>query len=223
VVISGRDGVECTMAKIITLYLVTNTKTGKTYVGVTGHKNLRRRFSEHVYVANKKKLNGAFQKALRKYDRSFFTIVPLAIYETREEAFAAEIAYIKKHNPAYNSTKGGPGSKNHIVTSKMREQISRQHKGNKYRLGATHTDEVRDRLREHAKRNIQVFKQYQNMGSASQARRVRCLDDGFEYKSASEAARQYGVARSALIELCLKQKYRRTVGGFRFEYVEGIV
>jgi hypothetical protein len=47
--------------------------------------------------------------------------------------------------------------------------------------------------------------------------------DGFEYKSASEAARQYGVARSALIELCLKQKYRRTVGGFRFEYVEGIV
>lgn len=222
-VISGRDGVEFTMAKIITLYLVTNTKNGKTYVGVTGHKNLRRRLSEHMYVANKEKLNGAFQKALRKYDRSFFTIIPLAVYETREEAFAAEIAYITKHNPVYNSTKGGPGSLKHIVTAKLRKQISHQHKGNKYRLGATHTDEVRNRLREHAQRNIHVFKQYQGMGPASQARRVRCLDDGLEYKSASEAARQYGVARSALIELCLKQKYRRTVGVFRFEYVEGSV
>jgi group I intron endonuclease len=209
------------MAKLITLYLVTNTKNGKTYVGVTGHKELRRRLSEHVYTANKRKLNGAFQKALRKYDRSVFTIIPLAAYETRKEAFAAEIAYIAKHAPVYNSTQGGPGSPGHIVTSKRREQISIQHKGNKYRLGATHTDEVRNRLREHAQRRIHLFKQYQDMGPASQARRVRCLDDRLEYKSASEAARHYKVSRSALIELCLKQKYRRTVGGFRFEYIEG--
>ena len=209
------------MAKIITLYLVTNTKNGKKYIGVTGHKNLRRRLSEHVYVANKGKLNGAFQKALRKYDRSFFTIIPLTTYQTREEAFAAKIANIAEYAPSYNSTKGGPGSQAHIVTEKLRKQISLQHRGNKYRLGATHTDEVRERLREHAQRNIHLFEQYQNMGPASQARPVRCLDDGFEYKSASEAARHYKVSRSALIELCLKQKYRRTVGGFRFEYVEG--
>ena len=219
--ITGRNAVECTMPKLITLYLVTNTQTDKTYVGVTGHKELRRRLSEHFYAANKGKLNGAFQKALRKYDRLVFTITSLAVYETREEAFAAEIAYIAKHAPAYNSTKGGPGSCGHIVTSKLRKQISLQHKGNKYRLGATHTEEVRNRLREHAQRNIHLFKQYQDMGPAAQARRVRCLDDGLEYKSASDAARHYGVARSALIELCLKQKYRRTVGGFRFEYVEG--
>jgi hypothetical protein len=167
------------------------------------------------------RLNGAFQKALRKYDRAKFTIVAVAVFATREEAFAAEIAYIAEHQPKYNSTTGGDGSRGHLVSKERRAQIAEQHRGNKYRLGATHTPEVCERLREHGHRNLHIFKRYQSMGPAAQARRVRCLDDGCEYPSASDAARQYGVARSALIEMCLKQKYRRTVGGLRFEYVEG--
>jgi|LakMenEpi03Aug12_release.lakeMendotaPanAssembly.Ray.scaffolds.fasta_scaffold3465923_1 hypothetical protein len=34
------------MAARITLYLATNTENGKTYVGVTGHRDLRRRMSD---------------------------------------------------------------------------------------------------------------------------------------------------------------------------------
>lgn len=209
------------MSKPVTLYLVTNTLNGKTYVGVTSHKDLRRRMSEHVHAAHTRGLNGAFQRAIRKYGRVNFTIAALATYSTREEAYAAEIAYIAAHAPKYNATLGGEGSRGHAVSAELRAQISARHRGNKYRLGATHTPEVRERLREHGHRNFHVFKKYQSMGPAAQARRVRCLDDACEYASASDAARHYGVARSALIELCLKQKGRRTVGGFRFEYVEG--
>jgi len=209
------------MAEHITLYLITNRENGKRYVGVTGHKNARRRMSEHVYAANKGRLRGAFQKALRKYARTQFTIEAVAVYDTREEAFAAEVAYIAQHSPEYNSTLGGEGAKGHTVSAKQRARNSLRHRGNKYRLGATHTPEVRERLREHGRRNVHIFTCYQHLGPSASARPVRCVDDGREYKSASEAARHYDVARSALIELCLKQKYRRTVGGFRFEYVEG--
>lgn len=50
------------------------------------------------------------------------------------------------------------------------------------------------------------------------SKRVRCLDDGALYPSASEAGRQYNIARSAIIELCLGKNNRKSAGGFRFKY-----
>ena len=48
---------------------------------------------------------------------------------------------------------------------------------------------------------------------------IVCVDDGLIYESASAASRKYGIAKSALIELCLGQRGRKTVGGRKFEYV----
>jgi predicted GIY-YIG superfamily endonuclease len=50
-------------------------------------------------------------------------------------------------------------------------------------------------------------------------RAVRCLSDGKTFKSASAAARFYGVARSALIEHCLGKNGRQHVAYMQFEYV----
>jgi hypothetical protein len=52
------------------------------------------------------------------------------------------------------------------------------------------------------------------------SRKVLCLDDGKIYQSASEAARIYNVAKSAVIELCLGKNNRKSVGGLKFKYVE---
>ena len=57
-------------------------------------------------------------------------------------------------------------------------------------------------------------------GPEASSRKVICLDDGKIYPSASEAARTYGVPKSAVIEMCLGRRYRRSIGGKRFEYVE---
>jgi hypothetical protein len=57
-------------------------------------------------------------------------------------------------------------------------------------------------------------------GPMKNSRKVLCLDDGKIYQSASEAARIYNVARSAVIELCLGKNNRQSVGGFKFKYVE---
>jgi hypothetical protein len=174
--------------------------------------------SEHVYAAVKNKLNGHFQKAIRKYGRTVFKIELLKYFNTREEALAAEIEYIALNKPAYNSTLGGDGARGHKSTLKVKETNSRVHSGNKYRLGKTHSDGVKAILRENAVKNIAIFQQYAAMGPKKTARPVVCIDDGLCFESASAVARHYNLAKSAVIELCLGKNYRKTVGGLRFKY-----
>ena len=200
------------------LYLITNTTNNKTYVGVTRHKNINRRMTEHVYAASKKKLNGHFQRALRKHGRGAFRIELIKCFDSRKAAFDAEVEYIALNKPEYNSTFGGGGSKGHKSTQKVKETNNRIHSGNKYRLGKTHSNEVKSILRENAIKNISIFQQYADMGPKKSSKPVLCVDDGLSFESASAAARHYSVAKSAVIELCLGKNYRKTVGGLRFKY-----
>lgn len=57
-------------------------------------------------------------------------------------------------------------------------------------------------------------------GPMRRARKVICLTDGNVFNSVGQAAAHYGVQRSALVELCLGQRGRKTVGGLRFAYEE---
>lgn len=49
---------------------------------------------------------------------------------------------------------------------------------------------------------------------------VVCLDDNQVFPSASDAARNYNITVSGIIELCLGKRGRKTIGGKRFKYVE---
>jgi hypothetical protein len=49
---------------------------------------------------------------------------------------------------------------------------------------------------------------------------VLCLDDNQVFLSASDAARNYNIPVSGVIELCLGKRKRKTIGGKRFKYVE---
>jgi hypothetical protein len=94
------------------------------------------------------------------------------------------------------------------------------HPGSKAQTGRVRTDETKEKLRkaQFQPEIIAAWAERAKAGPAAMARRVLCLDDGKTYESASAAARAYGVAKSALIELCLGRKYRRSVGGRRFKY-----
>lgn len=204
--------------RCVSLYLITNSFNGKTYVGVTKHVVLQRRLSEHFAAAKRYTLNGHFQRALRKYDKSMFSIKLLAKYATRKEAYDAEIEYIKIYKPDYNSTLGGDGAKGHKSTEKVRKTNKLIHTGNKYRLGATHTPDVKERLKAKALENFEKFQEYMHLGPKKSSKPVICLDDGNLFSSASEAARFYNTSKSALIELCLGKNHRQTVKGLRFKY-----
>jgi len=59
-------------------------------------------------------------------------------------------------------------------------------------------------------------------GPMSLARAVKCIDDGKQYESASAAAAAYGAPKSAIIELCLGRRNRKTVRGQRFCYIDSV-
>ena len=92
--------------------------------------------------------------------------------------------------------------------------------GNKNMLDKKHSSETKKRLSEIGHTNKEQFLKYQSLGPISSSKAVICLDDGMEFVSASAAARYYGVARSALIELCLGKNSRKSVGGRVFKYKE---
>ena len=68
-------------------------------------------------------------------------------------------------------------------------------------------------------KNKDKWATFARLGPKAMARRVECVSDGKQYESASAAAREYNVAKSALIELCLGKNYRQTVGGLVFRYI----
>lgn len=49
---------------------------------------------------------------------------------------------------------------------------------------------------------------------------VRCLDTGFEYASASEAARVLGLNKSHIAEVCRGRSSRKSAGGYHFKFAE---
>jgi hypothetical protein len=57
-------------------------------------------------------------------------------------------------------------------------------------------------------------------GPMRNSKKVICLDDNAIFPSASAAARNYRVCRSAIIELCNGQKGRKQVSGYRFIYAQ---
>lgn len=105
-------------------------------------------------------------------------------------------------------------------TAESKRKISEAHKGNQRRLGSIHTDEVKEILRISGHKNIDIFRKYTALGPQAQSKRVVCISDGSMFPSASAAANNYGLAKSAVIELCNGSRGRKTVGGMVFKYAE---
>lgn len=90
------------------------------------------------------------------------------------------------------------------------------------RRGSKHEWRAKDRLWLNSMKSSEMerWARYRQLGPAASAKRVVCVDDGLIFESASAAARHYKVAKSALIELCLNDFRRKTVGGRVFRYME---
>ena len=184
-----------------TIYMATNTVNGKRYVGIT-KRGLAARKKRHLYLARKGDDGcSRLYDAIRKYGEDSFVWQSIATADTEKEAFRIERALIKKirrFSEEYNITDGGEGG----------------------RSSAPLSEETRERLREIGltKESKERFALYSHLGSQSMARKVVCLNTGNVFESASAAARNYGIAKSLVIEVCLRNKRRKTAGGLIFRY-----
>jgi group I intron endonuclease len=202
---------------VYTLYVAENKLNGKRYVGITG-RSILRRWTEHMSHAKLGHNEGVFYKAIRKYGPDGFDVYEADFADSLEDVKKLEIKVISELRPEYNSTCGGGGRLGGIMSEEAKQKIRETHAGNTYRLGKSHTQETRQKLKEAAYKNFHKWKEHAIKGPAASAKKVICLDDEKIYASASEAARFYNVAKSALIELCLGKRHRKTVGGKRFCY-----
>ena len=101
-----------------TIYKITNTKTGKVYIGKTT-KSLNDRLQGHINNADKGN-NFKLSLAIRKYGKENFIIEPIDFAETHEELNEKEIHYISEYNSledGYNMTMGGEGGNTYINKS----------------------------------------------------------------------------------------------------------
>lgn len=119
-----------------------------------------------------------------------------------------------------NISAGGDGPSGIRRTDAEKARISREKTGNTYRLGQKASEATKAKLRISGRAALPLFQQYAHLGPKAIARAVVCVDDGCLFESASAAARHYGIAKSAVIELCLGKRYRKTVGGLVFRYLE---
>jgi group I intron endonuclease len=131
---------------LFTIYQITNTFNGKSYVGFTSEDPAMNRFREHRRMSR----NGSktiLHCAMRKYGSKSH------IWSVLEEGWDKEIGlrvrepyWISVLNPEYNMTLGGEGTLNRKCTNETREKLSKASIGNQHRLGIKHTKRTKTLL-----------------------------------------------------------------------------
>lgn len=95
------------------IYLITNTKNGKKYVGIT-RRSISERWAEHLEESRRGRSKRALTMALRKYGQDSFLIEQIGEAENWDSLCAAEVELIEsigtKAPNGYNMTDGGDGS-----------------------------------------------------------------------------------------------------------------
>lgn len=200
------------------VYGVSCSVTGGLYVGVTSRDETLR-LKEHIASALGGRGNGHFYRAIRKHGAAAFSIRVLAVCKTLGDAKKAEIAWIAKLKPRYNSTKGGDGQLGRTFSKETRRKIGAAHVG-KAHHGVPHSAATKRRLSEIGRSldNQLRWTLYQGLGPAALSRPVVCLDDGREFPSANAAARECGLSSSLVIEVCRRNPRRISAGGRVFRY-----
>lgn len=178
------------------LYMARNKITDDFYIGVTsiginGRRNL------HLSESRKFKNKTYFHRAIRKYGEDNFLWTKIGGFSTYKEGLDAEIYLIKNMSPKYNLTIGGGGC-----------------------VGLKFSEESKKIMSYKAFLRKEDWKKYSHLGPKSFSKKVLCVTDGKLFDSASAAARNYDACKSAIIELCLGKRGRKSVGGKIFKYLE---
>jgi group I intron endonuclease len=97
---------------MVFIYIITNNINKKVYIGQA--KNVKRRWTTHLYYAKTNRGNSIIHKAIRSYGAENFKYIVLEIVSDKKEANEKEIYYIEKYKSTcpengYNITKGGLG------------------------------------------------------------------------------------------------------------------
>jgi group I intron endonuclease len=126
--------VDKTIGRVWRIYKVTCARERKSYVGLTNG-SVENRWANHIWSVNGKRKNGLLHWAIKRCGADAFILETLGIFNSLEEASAAEQRFIAAHGTlspkGYNITEGGMGTpgfrKPHSEETKRKIGIA--HKG----------------------------------------------------------------------------------------------
>lgn len=222
------------------IYKITNTITGKVYIGFTS-RTLKERWDDHIYASKKK--NYYFYNSINKYGPENFELIELEKCASIEELKEKEKIWIAIYNSAnrkfgYNSTLGGEGQKANEETKK---KLSNANKGEKHynfgkhlseeikrkmslaspknMLGKNLSEETKKKLSESHKGKI-PWNKGKKTGIVPFSRPILQFDlqDNFikEWPSGKSIQRELKIEATNIMYVC--QEKRKTSGGFKWKY-----
>lgn len=128
------------------IYKITNTVTGKCYVGFS--KDAKYRFERHISLAERG-VNRRLYDSMRKHGISNFALEIIATCDTKDEAAQLEKFWISELNSimphGYNMTAGGEGG-NTLQGWTEAEKVELYSRQAKTRTGFTHSEETRRKI-----------------------------------------------------------------------------
>ena len=203
-------------SRVFTLYKHTSP-SGKVYIGITSQTNLNRRWDG----GRGYKGNHYFYRAIQKYGWDAFRHDVLSVYQTRDEACAAEremIAKYKSQDPAhgYNISPGGDHAEH---TSDSKRKISQAQKGRR------HSEATIRKISENRKgKGLRVIpeatkaKMRENHAGGAESKPVRCVETGAVYTCVNDASRATGIHKGPISRCCRRIPHYNTAGGYHWEW-----
>lgn len=206
------------------IYLFTNEKTGKQYVGQTSQE-LRKRTLQH-----RRAKQTYFDRAFTKETEKDFTLEVIDKAKTDKELNEKEIYWIEKLNTrfpnGYNLCDGGDATRGYNHTKYSKTKMSESKKKLKLSgernpfYGKKHTKETRERLKKAwtEERKAKLLKRMKETKFNVSTKKVICLETGKIYESVSEVAEELKIAATNVSRACRSET--RKCRGLTFRYFE---
>lgn len=206
------------------IYLFTNKKTGKQYVGQTSQE-LRKRTLQH-----RRDKQTYFDRAFTKETEKDFTLEVVDKAKTDKELNEKEIYWIKKLNTkfpnGYNLCDGGEATRGYNHTEHSKKQMSESKKKlelngkNNPFYGKNHTEEARNKMKKAwtEERKAEHLKRMKETKCNIITKQVICLETCRVYESIKEVAEELNLAATNISRAC-KSKTRKC-RGLTFRYFE---
>lgn len=213
------------------VYLVTNLKNGKRYVGKT-KRDLERRWYEHVYHTHGGSDEMALYRAIRKHGAESFEKTVLEECTSEEELDVAEKKWIRElgtFQHEYNMTEGGDGLKGYKHTEATKAKMSESRKGaknhnygKKWGRSGPLKEITKQRISE-AKKDVPVHSEvYKRRVAEQQYVKVVQYDlygnPLATYLSLKDAQMITGIKFQGISRAC--RSPIRTAGGFKWRYAD---
>lgn len=137
------------------LYRIANTRSGRSYIGMTkvGYK---RRFVQHLSAA-KRGVKSPLYDAIRSYGKDLFVVELIEEVDTKQECCEKEIALISAEQNLYNLASGGEGGFVISNVEEWKQKLREKRKGRRPALGMKHTDENKKFFSECSKRRKLLY------------------------------------------------------------------